>query len=86
MHACIAAISQEIPTVGIAYSRKFHGVFESVGVADMVVDGRSVDTDEAVDRVLRCFMNRSEMKTNLRENIGPAKNLIMSTFKDILTV
>ncbi|OFY63420.1 MAG: hypothetical protein A3H98_14280, partial [Bacteroidetes bacterium RIFCSPLOWO2_02_FULL_36_8] len=40
MHACVAALSQGIPTVGVAYSRKFQGVFESVGFEDMVVDGR----------------------------------------------
>ena len=32
MHACIAALSQMIPTVGLAYSDKFLGVFESAGV------------------------------------------------------
>ena len=40
MHACIGALSQGIPCVGVAYSMKFRGVFESVGVADWVVDSR----------------------------------------------
>jgi polysaccharide pyruvyl transferase WcaK-like protein len=30
MHACIAAISQFIPTVGLAYSKKFRGVFRTI--------------------------------------------------------
>ncbi len=38
MHACIAALSQSIPAVGIAYSKKFHGVFESIGLGDCVAD------------------------------------------------
>ena len=41
MHACIAALSQGIPTVGVAYSRKFAGVFEMVGAEDWVIDGAS---------------------------------------------
>lgn len=86
MHACIAAISQEIPTVGIAYSRKFHGVFESVGVGEMIVDGRSMNTDEAVEHVMKCYQNRDEMKSKLRVTIGNAKQSIMATFKDILAV
>jgi polysaccharide pyruvyl transferase WcaK-like protein len=40
MHACIAALSQGIPTVGIAYSRKFRGIFQSVGAENMVIDAR----------------------------------------------
>ena len=86
MHACIAAISQEVPTVGIAYSRKFHGVFESVGVGEMIVDGRSVDTDEAVEHVMRRYQNRDEMKNKLHVTINNAKLSIMATFKDILAV
>ena len=29
MHACIAALSQAVPAIGIAYSKKFKGVFET---------------------------------------------------------
>ena len=34
MHACIAAISQGVPTAAVAYSKKFHGVFEGVGLGN----------------------------------------------------
>jgi polysaccharide pyruvyl transferase WcaK-like protein len=85
MHACIAALSQEIPTAGVAYSQKFAGVFESVGAADWVVDGRFLDTDAAVDRIIHCFQNRSEMKANLQKNIGLAKSRVMATFRKILS-
>ena len=57
MHACIAALSQGIPAIGIAYSRKFAGVFETFGVEALVFDTAlgSVDdlltlVDMAVDR------------------------------------
>ena len=45
MHACIAALSQGIPTVAVAYSKKFMGVFESAGMGHMVVDARDTSTD-----------------------------------------
>ena len=32
MHACIAALSQKIPTAAVAYSKKFKGVFDSIDV------------------------------------------------------
>ncbi len=43
MHACIAALSQCIPTVCLAYSRKFIGVMESIGCAESVADLRLLD-------------------------------------------
>src|SRR5687768_14293913 len=46
MHACIAALSQGIPTVAVAYSRKFAGVFETVGAENWVIDGRTQSVQE----------------------------------------
>ena len=37
MHAAIAALSQGIPAVGIAYQDKFEGVFAQVGQQDCLV-------------------------------------------------
>ena len=47
LHACIAALSQSIPTVGVAYSKKFKGVFESVGAGHWVVDATNVGAADA---------------------------------------
>lgn len=85
MHACIAALSQEIPTVGIAYSKKFKGVFESIGVGDMVVDARYLNTDTAVNRVLTSFQNRAKMKVSLQRKLALAKSQIRETFEEILS-
>lgn len=86
MHACIGALSQGIPTIGIAYSKKFVGVFESVGAGDCVVDGRFLDTDEAVEQVLYCFQNRDDIKNNLQEKIENVKNEIIAAFRLLLDV
>jgi len=40
MHACIAALSQGVPTAALAYSDKTLGVFETAGVGEGVVDPR----------------------------------------------
>lgn len=83
MHACIAAISQGIPTVGVAYSKKFKGVFDSVSAGDMIVDGRDVDTEEAVDMILRHFSNREDIKDFLREKVGAAQIQIIRAFDEM---
>jgi hypothetical protein len=49
MHACIAALSQGVPTVGLAYSDKFRGVFESLGLERLVADLRALEAGEVVE-------------------------------------
>ena len=84
MHACIAALSQGIPTVGVAYSRKFAGVFESVGFGNMVSDARSVDMQTAIEDIYMHFRNREQLATTLKANIEAAKKQLVDTFAKIL--
>jgi polysaccharide pyruvyl transferase WcaK-like protein len=86
MHACIAALSQGVPTVGVAYSRKFEGVFESVGVRDWVVDGRTTNDREAVDRVLRLYRRRNEVRAPLQAAAAHARQQLDRMFRDLLRV
>jgi polysaccharide pyruvyl transferase WcaK-like protein len=66
MHACIAAISQCVPAVGLAYSRKFHGVFESVGMEEWVIDIRECDGDAVVAAVDRAYQRLPELRSKPR--------------------
>jgi polysaccharide pyruvyl transferase WcaK-like protein len=76
MHACIAAVSQGIPTIGLAYSRKFRGVFESAGVGDMVVDLTEKTADEAVSACLDLFARREEAARELSTRIPKVQELV----------
>jgi colanic acid/amylovoran biosynthesis protein len=84
MHACIAALSQDIPTVGVAYSRKFAGVFESVGCGNMVSDARVVDMHTAIEDICMHFQNRVQLKKSLLTNIEAAKKQLVATFAKML--
>ncbi len=84
MHACIAALSQGIPTVGVAYSRKFAGVLESVGIGHMVIDAKSLDTETAIEKVLFSYEKLTKEKKILQKKIHTVKNHIHKTFQDIL--
>jgi colanic acid/amylovoran biosynthesis protein len=57
MHACIGAFSSGVPVVPIAYSRKFNGLFGTLGY-QYFVDGKATDTDEAISRTLQWFDER----------------------------
>lgn len=78
MHACIAALSQGIPAVGLAYSRKFAGVFESVGVGELVVDLRERDEDEILERIESLFRERERFVERLSETAPEARDAVLN--------
>jgi polysaccharide pyruvyl transferase WcaK-like protein len=85
MHACIAALSQGIPTLAVAYSPKFAGVFQVIGVEDMVIDARRVETETALEEIRQHFQNRERIGTRLRANVASAQRQIYRTFAELLS-
>ncbi len=84
MHACIAALSQGIPCVGMAYSKKFLGVFESVGMREGILDGREVDAAGAVEGVLTRLKARAASQETLRSRVPAAQDHLRETFREML--
>jgi polysaccharide pyruvyl transferase WcaK-like protein len=76
MHSCIAALSQGIPAIGYAYSDKFLGVFESVGVTDYVVDLRDVDGTAALDQTTVLWQDRAAAAATLKERVPRTQQLV----------
>lgn len=64
MHACIAAFSAGVATVPIAYSRKFQGVFGTLGY-DLVADLKSDTADIIVEKVLYGLANRQRLQAEV---------------------
>jgi len=71
MHACIAALSQCVPAVGLAYSRKFAGVLDSIGGGSRVVDLRALSETEVLGAVREAFAQREILRRQL-EGIMPS--------------
>lgn len=61
MHATIAAFSANVACVPFSYSRKFEGLFDSLGY-DRVIHGCSDTTGEAVEKTLDWMDNHMELK------------------------
>ena len=78
MHACIGAISTHVPTTPIAYSRKFIGIWEKIGLGYCVTDPREQDEKEIIERILKNFNNRNEIKEKLDVEIPLLKEQIES--------
>ena len=61
MHACIAAFSSGVPVVPMAYSRKFEGLFGSIGYA-RTVDCTASDARTIIDAVVVGFEARDRLR------------------------
>jgi polysaccharide pyruvyl transferase WcaK-like protein len=85
MHSCIAALSQGVPCVGVAYSMKFAGVFDSVGMRDWIVDGRDTDTDTAIRRILELYQVREDARPGLRSRASEARHTLDQVFTNMLS-
>jgi polysaccharide pyruvyl transferase WcaK-like protein len=83
MHACIAALSQGIPAVGLAYSKKFRGVFETVGMDSWVVNLQEHDESAVVDAVSKAFEQRHAAAESLKRTIPAAQEQIMKILEDV---
>ena len=60
MHACIAAFSSGVPVVPMAYSRKFAGLFGSLGYHE-TVDCTTQTAEEILERLLLAFARRADL-------------------------
>jgi colanic acid/amylovoran biosynthesis protein len=83
MHACIAAISQNIPTVSIAYSQKFKGVMETVGVERHVADPRSMDQAEILALIGRALGERDGTQRQLQLKMPEVRGRVLGLFQEI---
>jgi len=83
MHSCIAAMSQCVPTVGLAYSRKFKGVFETAQMQDFVADMRNCTQREVLGTISQSFWKRGETALHLAEIMPGIEEKVLHIFRDV---
>ena len=79
MHGCIAALSQGVPAVGLAYSKKFCGVFESVGAKNLVADLRCLNADVVIALLEEAFARRHMWADELARVIPCVRETVLHT-------
>lgn len=84
MHSCIAALSQGIPAIGLAYSKKFEGVFRSVSAEHLVIDMRSRNRDEILEDISEAYKRRQATAKHLVEIIPVIRKKVLELFADIV--
>jgi len=83
MHACIAALSQSVPCAGVAYSKKFHGVFSTVGAEGCILEARELDISQAIIRTLDAFDHRELISAQLRELMPSTRRRLTEVFQSL---
>lgn len=83
MHACIAALSQEVPAVSVAYSRKFVGVLDTIGVSTLVADARTMNAEQIIGVINTAFDDRERLAEHLHKTMPAVKATILRLSDDI---
>ncbi len=68
MHACIAAFSSGVPVLPMAYSRKFAGLFGSLGY-DALTDLRADDAETVLRRAREAYETREALREQARTSL-----------------
>jgi len=89
MHACIAAFSSGVPVVPMAYSRKFAGLFGSIGY-DRTVDCTTGTNDDLFATITQGFADRATLKSEAeaalargREKLGLYEAAVKQLMRDV---
>lgn len=83
MHACIAALSQGIPAVGIAYSRKFAGVLRSIAAEELVADACSLSAEQILNAISDAYEQRARLKARLSSRMPQVRATVLDLFPNI---
>lgn len=68
MHACVAAFSSGVTVVQMTYSRKFNGLFGSLGYFD-IADCKQDKQQFVIDKILNGFHHRDQLKNDVSTSL-----------------
>ena len=84
MHSTIASLSNCVPTCGLAYSGKFHGVFASAGQENNVIDARGDNEQDIYNGIMSSWFSRKSIRHALEEKIPEVKATATEQMKVIV--
>ncbi len=87
MHATVAAYSSGVAAIPFSYSRKFEGLYESLGYP-YVISGTVISTDEAAEKTMEFIDNREQLRQNIIDNssvLEKKKEFMMKEYARLIT-
>lgn len=83
MHACIAAVSQSVPALSLAYSDKFKGVMGAIGIDDMVADLRLSTESQIIEQLNRGLDKRLQVREQLRAVMPEVQETVLGVLRGL---
>lgn len=80
MHATIGAVSSDVPTLPLAYSRKFEGVYDTIGY-NYTLDLKVSKKEEILDRIRELLGEKCNV---VKEDVAKANNLVVLKTRDYI--
>lgn len=80
VEACIAAMSQCIPSIALAYSRRSGAVFGSIGLEGLAIDMETCDEKSIVERLDEAYRHREALRAQLGSKIPSLQAFVMDLF------
>ena len=74
MHATVAAFSNGIPIIPVSYSRKFQGLYQSLGY-DYIIDAKTSNNDIAKKQIIEWICNHNILKINVENSLRQVSDL-----------
>ena len=74
MHSTIAAFSSGVPTIPVSYSRKFQGLYNTLGY-NYIIDAKKLDEKEALELVLTYLDDKDSLVRKQNESLIRIKEL-----------
>lgn len=84
MHSCVAACTQGVPTIDLAYSKKALGVMGVLGRQDWVVDLSGAKPEEVLERADRLLEIGADERRRLLELMPSVQSRVRSYFREFL--
>jgi colanic acid/amylovoran biosynthesis protein len=72
MHSCVAAFSAGVPVLPMAYSRKFAGLFGSLGYKQ-TIDCKTQNEDAVLQLIIAGFKNKEQLAMQIRQGMTTAE-------------
>lgn len=85
MHATVDSFSAGVPVIPFAYSRKFEGLYGSLGYP-YLIDGCKMDTESAVAKTIELINQRDVLLSDVRRCMVNVAQLTDSFLRELLSV
>ena len=83
MHANIAALSQNIPTIAIGWSHKYYGIMKRVGLETYVCNIETLSLEELKVKVDKLFSTYKNIQKKLTINVNAEQNSALKSIKKL---